>query len=118
MGGKAELQQLRSILSLSYGPLGAGAMFQPTPGRGHVTCTATSQRLLPMLMTSSPVGRLVVDSLATHSQTYRDCGLFAGLLATDLILSGLDLGLPQHQVSLVTSHALSLVTNLLMTKGE
>ena len=35
-----------------------------------------------------------------------------------LILSGLDLGLPQHQVSLVTSHALSLVTNHLMTKEE
>ena len=35
-----------------------------------------------------------------------------------LILSGLDLGLPQHQVAMVTSHALSLVTDRLLKEAE
>ena len=42
MGGKAELQQLRSILSLSYGPL--GAYVDPTTGAYRISAVCCCSR--------------------------------------------------------------------------
>ena len=69
---------------IMYVCLYRGMLFQPSSG-GCVTVTCCSHRLLPMLRPSTPVGRLLVTSLDSHSQLYRDSGIYAGLLTTESV---------------------------------
>ncbi|ELT94092.1 hypothetical protein CAPTEDRAFT_214066 [Capitella teleta] len=94
------LKTFRKLLRDSFGPNAKASLVHNNKG-GHVSLTTSSRRLLSALSISKPLLKLITAAANQHLIRHHDNGKLILLLATELIIRGLEADAPQLLTSLV-----------------
>ncbi|KPP79524.1 mcKusick-Kaufman/Bardet-Biedl syndromes putative chaperonin [Scleropages formosus] len=107
-----KLAVLHQILTSCLGPSGRLKQIHNDVG-GHVLTTSTSSVLLKAVQLSHPVPKLLAAAVLNHTSRFGDCGLFAGVLCSALLVEARRLMVEPPAVATVYRQLLGLCTTYL-----